>query len=490
MASTYVKLLQFSQEGATDGQVITWDNTLTKWKPGTPTGSSSGISGAVQFSGGSGLFSSDASNFFYNDTTNQLQMAGGTTYGVLISGSNGGLDASPSASITGFWNAFRTNANATGTVNMFLNNTNTSSGTAHSKLTISTTTAGGDPYIYLSTGNESGYVIGMDNSASDKLFIGLGADPSTMSTPNITLDSVGTGFMQTSPTAYIHPGPGTATAGTAPIKLSSGTALTTPENGAIEYHSSHLYFTIGSTRYQLDQQSGTLSDGDKGDITVSSSGAVWTIDNDVVTYAKMQNVSATNRLLGRSTAGSGDVEEITVGGDLTQSGSTFTVTTATTSTAGKVELATAAETTAADSSRAVTGRGLADSIYGARIIHLQVSDPLGSAITTGDGKVYFRVDAYASGMNLVAVGASVGTVSSSGTPTIQLRRVRSGASADMLSTRITIDVSEVDSSTAASASVINTSNDDVLEGDQIYVDIDVAGTGTKGLNITMVFQTP
>lgn len=56
---------------------------------------------------------------------------------------------------------------------------------------------------------------------------------------------------------------------------------------------------------------GGISDGDKGDITVSGSGATWTIDNDAVTYAKMQNVSATDRFLGRDTAGAGDVEEIT-----------------------------------------------------------------------------------------------------------------------------------------------------------------------------------
>lgn len=55
---------------------------------------------------------------------------------------------------------------------------------------------------------------------------------------------------------------------------------------------------------------GGLSDADYGDITVSGTGTVMTIDNDVVTYAKMQNVSATDRLLGRSTAGAGDVEEI------------------------------------------------------------------------------------------------------------------------------------------------------------------------------------
>jgi hypothetical protein len=72
-------------------------------------------------------------------------------------------------------------------------------------------------------------------------------------------------------------------------------------------------------------ESASVADGDKGDITVSGSGATWSIDAGVVTYAKMQNVSATNRLLGRSTAGAGVVEEITVGGDLSQSGSSFTI---------------------------------------------------------------------------------------------------------------------------------------------------------------------
>jgi len=54
-----------------------------------------------------------------------------------------------------------------------------------------------------------------------------------------------------------------------------------------------------------------ISDGDKGDITVSSSGATFTIDNDAVTYAKIQNVSATNRILGRDSSGAGAIEEIT-----------------------------------------------------------------------------------------------------------------------------------------------------------------------------------
>lgn len=56
---------------------------------------------------------------------------------------------------------------------------------------------------------------------------------------------------------------------------------------------------------------GTLGDADYGDITVSGSGTVMTIDNNVVTYAKMQDVSATDKLLGRVTAGAGDIEEVT-----------------------------------------------------------------------------------------------------------------------------------------------------------------------------------
>jgi hypothetical protein len=47
-----------------------------------------------------------------------------------------------------------------------------------------------------------------------------------------------------------------------------------------------------------------------GDVNVDSSG-VSTIPNNTVTYAKIQDVSATDRILGRDSAGAGDIEEIT-----------------------------------------------------------------------------------------------------------------------------------------------------------------------------------
>lgn len=53
--------------------------------------------------------------------------------------------------------------------------------------------------------------------------------------------------------------------------------------------------------------SGGVSDGDKGDITVSSSGTVWTIDAGVVSLSKMANM-ATASFLGRNTAGTGAPE--------------------------------------------------------------------------------------------------------------------------------------------------------------------------------------
>jgi len=56
--------------------------------------------------------------------------------------------------------------------------------------------------------------------------------------------------------------------------------------------------------------SGGVSDGDKGDITVTATGATWTIDNAVVTLAKMADL-ATARFLGRTTGGTGVPEALT-----------------------------------------------------------------------------------------------------------------------------------------------------------------------------------
>lgn len=94
----------------------------------------------------------------------------------------------------------------------------------------------------------------------------------------------------------------------------------------------YVHLTLGTnlsitgTTINASGGSGGLSDGDYGDITVSGTSTVLTIDNDVVTYAKMQNVSATNRILGRITGGAGDVEELTAANIMTILGITASAT--------------------------------------------------------------------------------------------------------------------------------------------------------------------
>ena len=59
---------------------------------------------------------------------------------------------------------------------------------------------------------------------------------------------------------------------------------------------------------------------------------------------------------------------------------------------------------------------------------------------------------------------------------------------DMLSTAITIDSGEKDSSTAATPSVVG-SYGGVSTADVIRIDVDVVATNTLGLEIRMVFNT-
>ena len=74
--------------------------------------------------------------------------------------------------------------------------------------------------------------------------------------------------------------------------------------------------TYNSSNVLMWAATGDLTDGDKGDITVSGSAGTWTIDAGVVTLAKMANIDASAgiKVLGRSTASSGVPQVLSTSG--------------------------------------------------------------------------------------------------------------------------------------------------------------------------------
>lgn len=108
-----------------------------------------------------------------------------------------------------------------------------------------------------------------------------------------------------------------------------------------------------------------------------------------------------------------------------------------------------------------------------------------TALTVAEGLAGITLPSRFNGLSLTSVVATLTTVSSSGLPSIGIRK----NSTEMLSTNVTIDATELSSDTAATAAVIKSDGSQtVATGDTIWIDCDVAGTGAKGLFVELTFS--
>jgi hypothetical protein len=111
---------------------------------------------------------------------------------------------------------------------------------------------------------------------------------------------------------------GTATAGTAPLKFTSGTVLSSPEAGAVEFNSDTLYFTIttGTTRKKIamyDDSSGATGDlhyrdssGNFVRLGIGSTGQSLRVASGLPAWSSADDTYATSTKTSNYTIGSTD----------------------------------------------------------------------------------------------------------------------------------------------------------------------------------------
>ena len=106
----------------------------------------------------------------------------------------------------------------------------------------------------------------------------------------------------------------------------------------------------------------------------------------------------------------------------------------------------------------------------------------------GDGITAVTIPATFDGLDLYSIGGHVYTAGTGATTDVQLYNLTTAV--DVLSTKLTIDAGELDSSTAATPAVINTSVNSVSTATVLRVDVDqiASGTAAKGLEIRMEFR--
>lgn len=178
-------------------------------------------------------------------------------------------------------------------------------------------------------------------------------DEGTPVTPRTTINFTGTGVTVADTggktTVAVSAGSGASTSD-AFVTIGHPADLTAERNLAV---GAALSLVDGGANGDVTLDRAALS----GDVTASAGSNSTTIANDAVTYAKMQNVSAASRLLGRGSAGgAGDPEEIVLGTNLSMAGTTLNAAGGGGANVGTGTVNFGAFPGASDASQAITGQ--------------------------------------------------------------------------------------------------------------------------------------
>lgn len=136
----------------------------------------------------------------------------------------------------------------------------------------------------------------------------------------VRIDSNGNvGFGFSSPTANIHLKAGTATAGTAPLKLAAGTNLTAPESGAIEFDGTNLFYTDSTPTRRTIATTGGTGNSYTGVSSIANSAGNISLDPNSTTGSVL--VSSSTASVGAASGALVVSGGVGVGGAINSTGS-------------------------------------------------------------------------------------------------------------------------------------------------------------------------
>ena len=252
--------------------------------------------------------------------------------------------------------------------------------------------------------------------------------------------------------------------GTAPLTVTSTTRVA---NLNVAYANVTDYVGTGTAQngnFNITLQSGTSGNiqplGNSAFIANATSGTLFsTLFTGTLTTAAQPNITSTGTLISLTSG----THTISANANITMSGSLSQV-----SGANLV------------SATYISGDGsLLTNLKANSFMTVALSDEA-TAITTGVGKVTFRAPF---AMTLYQIPrASLATASTSGNPTVDIDK--NGVS--IFSTLLSIDANEKTSVTAATPAVLSTST--FADDDEITMDVSTAGTGAKGLKVTLYYR--